>query len=298
MGEIAGIFSALFWAVSATLFSEGTRHFGVGPVNRIRLLIGLSLFMITSTFLFGRPLPLDAEPKRWLVFGISGILGLAIGDGLMYTAYNLIGTRLAMLVTAFAPILSSLFAWLFLDEVLAPATLAGILLSVTGVGLVVLERREIGQSGVKRKTYLLGLTASLIAVIMYAGGNIFSKIGLSDHFSTVSGVTMRMVFANLVAWFPVLITRQTKGMFQKLREKPGIMRLVLIGSFVGPFGGVWLSFVALQNTHVGIASTLTSMAPIFLLPIAKWVYKEKLSWRVIAGTLLAIAGVAVIFLVK
>ncbi|MCE5209054.1 MAG: DMT family transporter [Chloroflexi bacterium] len=298
MGEIAGIFSAFFWACSSTLFSEGTRRFGAGSVNRIRLIIGLSLFMIVNTVLYGSPLPFDAEPRRWLYFGLSGILGLAIGDGLMYTAYNLIGTRRAMLVTAFSPILSSLFAWLILGETLAPLTLAGILLTVLGVGVVVLEGKEIGQGGSHRKTYIQGLLASFIAVLMYALGTILSKMGLSDGFSTVSGVTMRMVFANLVAWLPVLVTRQTSEMFQKFHEDPKAMRYVLIGSMIGPFGGVWLNFVALQNTSVGIASTLTSCAPIFLLPISRLVYKEKLSWRAVAGTLVAIAGVAVIFLVK
>ncbi len=298
MGEIAGILSAIFWAMSATLFSEGTSRFGVGPVNRIRLLIGLSLFMLTNLIVEGSPLPLGADPIKWVYFGVSGILGLALGDGLMYTAYNMIGTRLAMLVTAFSPILSSLFAWLLLDETFPPLAFVGIGLTVMGVGVVVLERKEIGQSGSNRKTYLLGLLASSVAVLLYAMGNILSKLGLMDGFSSISGVTMRLVFANLISWAPVLMSRHKEGILHKFRQNPKIARLVLIGSLIGPFGGVWMSFVALQNAKVGIASTLTSTAPIFLLPIARFVYKEKLSWRAIAGTLLAIAGVAVIFLVR
>lgn len=298
MGEIAGILSAIFWALSATLFSAGTARFGVGPVNRVRLLIGLCLFMIMNMFIDGSPLPFGADPIKWVYFGASGILGLALGDGLMYTAYNMIGTRLAMLVTAFLPILSSLFAWLLLHETLPPLAFVGISLTVMGVGIVVLERKEIGQSGSNRKTYLLGLLASAGAVLLYAMGNILSKLGLMDGFSSVSGVTMRLMFANLVAWVPALLARQNDHFFDKFRENPKIMRMVLIGSVIGPFGGVWMAFVALQNAKVGIASTLTSTAPIFLLPIARFVYKEKLSWRAVAGTLLAIAGVAVIFLVK
>lgn len=187
MGEIAGILSAIFWALSATLFSEGTSRFGVGPVNRIRLLIGLSLFMLTNLILDGSPLPLGANPIKWVYFGVSGILGLALGDGLMYTAYNMIGTRLAMLVTAFSPILSSLFAWFLLKETLPPLAFLGIGLTVMGVGVVVLERKEVGSSGSNRKTYLLGLLASSGAVLLYAMGNILSKLGLMDGFSSILG---------------------------------------------------------------------------------------------------------------
>ncbi len=298
MGEIAGITSALFWAINATLFTEATRRFGSGVVNRIRLLLGVILMMIVSFIIEGSPLPLDAEPIRWFYFALSGICGLAIGDGLMYSAYNMIGTRLAMLFTAFSPIISSLLAWLWLGEVLQPIAFLGIALTVAGVGIVILERQDIGKTTRNRKTYLLGLLASFVAVIMYALGTILSKMGLSDGFSTFSGVTIRMLFAAMISWLPAVISRQTKGMIPKFREYPKTLLLVVIGSILGPFGGVWLSFVALQNAPVGIASTLTSTAPIFLLPIAKFIYKEKLSWRAVAGTIVAVAGVAVIFLLK
>jgi len=297
MGELAGISCAIFWAISATIFSEASRRIGAGALNRIRLLIGLGLFLITNTIINGTPIPLNAEPIRWLWFGASGILGLAIGDGLMYQAYNLIGTRLAMLVTTLLPIFSALIAWFFLDESLTTATLLGIVLAVAGVGMVVLERREIGRTDGDRRTYLLGLLISLLAVLMYSFGNVMSKKGLADNFSTVSGVVMRMIFANLASWLPMIISKNSGSMLNRALHDKTAMRYVLAGSVIGPFGGIWLSFVALQNTQVGVATTLISTAPIFLLPIAKWVNKEQLSWRAVGGTLLAISGVAVIFLV-
>jgi len=51
-----------------------------------------------------------------------------------------------------------------------------------------------------------------------------------------------------------------------------------------------------QNAPVGIASTLMSFPPIILLPIAHYVFKEHITWRAVAGTALAVAGTAVIFL--
>lgn len=297
MGELAGISCAVFWALSATVFSEASRRIGAGAVNGIRLLIGLVLFLITHTIVYGTPIPLAAEAERWMWFGASGIVGLAIGDGLMYRSYNMIGTRLAMLVTAFLPIFSALIAWLFLGESLAATTMIGIVLAVSGVGLVVLDRRETGRAGGDRRTYLLGLLTSLFAVLMYSVGNVMSKKGLENNFSTVSGVVMRMIFANLVSWLPLLISKNNTITVQRAFKNKLAMRFLLVGSLIGPFGGIWLSFVALQKTQVGVATTLIATAPIFLLPIARWVYKEKLSWRAIAGTLLALMGVAVIFLV-
>jgi drug/metabolite transporter (DMT)-like permease len=298
MGEIAGLLCAFFWAISATLFSESSIRIGSGVVNRIRLLIGFILFLITNTIVLGEPLPISAGWERWLLFGASGILGLAIGDGLMYRAYTMIGTRLAMLVTAFSPIISALVAWLFLGEELTLVTIIGIMVAASGVGIVVLERREVGRTRSDQRKYLLGLLASFIAVVMYAFGMVMSKKGLENNFPTVAGVVIRMVFAGLATWMPALLVGKVAGEIRNAFKDRIAMKYLAIGSLIGPFGGVWLSFVALQNAKVGVASMLMSTAPIFLLPIAKWVQKEQLSWRAVLGTLLAIAGVAVIFLVK
>ena len=68
------------------------------------------------------------------------------------------------------------------------------------------------------------------------------------------------------------------------------------GALSGPFIGVWLSMVAVQNAQVGIASTLMALSPIILIPLDRWVFHEQVSSRSIAGTVLALAGTAIIFL--
>jgi drug/metabolite transporter (DMT)-like permease len=42
---------------------------------------------------------------------------------------------------------------------------------------------------------------------------------------------------------------------------------------------------------------LMALPPVIILPIGYFAFKEKLGWQAIAGTLLAITGVAVLFLV-
>ena len=39
-----------------------------------------------------------------------------------------------------------------------------------------------------------------------------------------------------------------------------------------------------------------ALPPVIVLPISYFVFKEKVGWQAIAGTLLAIVGVAVLFL--
>jgi drug/metabolite transporter (DMT)-like permease len=64
----------------------------------------------------------------------------------------------------------------------------------------------------------------------------------------------------------------------------------------GPFLGVWLSQVAIKYPATGIASTILSTTPIFLIPVAAIIEREKATLRAIVGALVAVAGVAMLFL--
>jgi drug/metabolite transporter (DMT)-like permease len=54
--------------------------------------------------------------------------------------------------------------------------------------------------------------------------------------------------------------------------------------------------IAVQNTQVGIASTLMALPPIILIPLTRWVFREQVTARAVAGTVLALTGAALIFL--
>lgn len=54
--------------------------------------------------------------------------------------------------------------------------------------------------------------------------------------------------------------------------------------------------VAVQRAHVGIASTLMALSPIIVIPLAYWVFYERISPRAVAGTVVAIVGAAIMLL--
>ena len=47
---------------------------------------------------------------------------------------------------------------------------------------------------------------------------------------------------------------------------------------------------------LAVPSTLMSLTPVIILPISYFVFKEKIGWQAILWTLLAIFGVAILFL--
>jgi drug/metabolite transporter (DMT)-like permease len=90
-------------------------------------------------------------------------------------------------------------------------------------------------------------------------------------------------------------TRQLKNWMAPFGERRTI-RLMLAAVFVAIFGGFWLFLVALKYIDASIAVVLNETAPLFVLPMAFFILKEKVSARSIIGAFVATAGVVLIFI--
>lgn len=296
IGELAALGTSICWSATSTFFTLAGRKVGSASVNRIRLAMAIVFLVLTHRLLVGRALPLGAESDRWFWLGLSGIIGLVLGDALLFQAFVVIGPRLSMLLMSLVPVISTLLAWVFLDEILSGRQLLAVFVTVAGVGWVVLDRSGNGGISGDRRNYLLGLALGLGGATGQAIGLITAKRGLYGDFSPISGTLMRMLVAATVLWSITLITGKAVPTLRRMRENPRALLHILGGAFFGPFLGVTFSLTAVQATQVGVASTLMSLPPVFLLPISHFVFGERIGGRAIAGTLVALSGVALLVL--
>jgi drug/metabolite transporter (DMT)-like permease len=266
-------------------------------VNRSRLVVAFGYLLIVHLALYGTLLPLDAEPDRWFWLGLSGLIGFVLGDAALFQAFIVIGTRLTMLIFTVNPIIASLLGWLFLEESLSPTQILGMLITLSGIAWVMLERNNSVQRELTPKAYTTGILLAVLAGAGQAIGAVTAKLGLYGDFPPLSGQIIRISVAMVGIWALTFISGKARSTLQVLKDQPKAVKYILVASFLGPFLGVFFSLVAIQNTHVGIASTLMSLQPVFLIPIGYYFFKETISVRSIIGTLIAITGVAIIFLV-
>jgi drug/metabolite transporter (DMT)-like permease len=293
MGEIAALFTAICWAFTSIFFSVSGKLVGSAVVNRIRLLFASILLALAHYFIHGSFLPMDASLERWGVLGLSGIIGLALGDALLFQAYVLIGPRITTLLMALAPVFGTLVAWIFLEEILTLMELVGIAVTIAGIAWVVLEKRN--GTAVKRREHLVtGVLLGLGAAICQALGLILSKVGLAGGYSALSGVEIRILVAMVAIWFYSALRGELPPMLGIIRAKPISLAWIGGGAMVGPFIGVWLSLIAVQLSPVGVASTLMALSPVFVMPLSVIFFREKISPRAVFGTIAAMIGVAVI----
>ncbi|MEI7989676.1 MAG: DMT family transporter [Chloroflexota bacterium] len=298
MGEIAALGTAIFWAFTSVFFTSAGKQVGSVIVNRVRLVLAVAILSLTHLALTGQLVPLGAEPYRWFWLGLSGIVGLALGDTFLFQCYVLIGNRLGTLLMASAPVISVIGAWIFLGEMLGVYDILGISVCLFGIAMVVLEKRNGNGNHTPhtRRQYTIGILFGFAAATCQAAGLILAKKGLDHDFPPLSATLMRMLVALTVIWLITLGMGKAKFTIQQAIQNPLALRAIIGGVIFGPFLGVWLSLIAVQHAPVGIASTLMALSPVVVLPIAKWGFKEHVSARTAIWTLVALVGAGIIFL--
>jgi len=294
IGEIAALATSFFFAMTALIFTHTGRMVGSQVTNRVRLTFALIYLMVINAILFREPLPLSADPARWAWLGLSGVIGLSLGDAFFFQALVSVGVRLGTLLLSLAPIFGTLIAWAFFGETLTVLQITGIVLALAGIGWVVLSHREPADTphGHTRRGVLFGVLAGLGQAV----GLVLSKQGLTGDFSPFQANVIRMLTAAVFIWGWTFLEGKAGATVAALREKPRAVSWLALGALVGPVLGVTSSLLAVQHTEVGVASTLMALPPVIVLPVSYFIFKEKIGWQAVAGTVLAIAGVAVLFL--
>lgn len=297
IGGLAALGTSILWAAGSTFFTFASRELGSVTVNRVRLLLATIFLAITHLAINGALIPVNVEPETWFWFVLSGVIGLVLGDAFLFQAFVWIGPRLSMLLMSLAPVISVIFSWIFLAERLTLLQVLGIGITVLGVSTVILDRGRLNQANGQNRNYLKGLLFGLGGAVGQALGLITSKVGLNAGVSPLSGNLIRIFSAAVIMWVIALLMNQAKVTIDSVWQSGRARSFLLMGTLAGPFLGVWLSLVAIQHTPVAVATTLMSLAPIILLPVGKIVFKESIGWRAIVGTVVAVSGVAMLFLV-
>ena len=292
IGELSALATAIFWSFSTIYFTRGIANVGVMQINIDRLFLS-AIFIWITLFIAGIYPVISFNQCSFLV--LSAISGLVLGDTFLFKAFEEIGPRLSQLIMAFSPPLSAILAYIFLDESLSMWGIAGISITIIGIFLVIFEHDEDSNRIVIKNK--MGVFYAMIGMIGQAGGLVLAKQAFSEsdiHPILASGVRLLSAFIFLVP-----IGYMTKRYHFGIKPyKAHIKWLVnpFMGSLLGPYFGMTLSMVAIAYTKVGIASTIMSITPILMLPISHFAFKEKLTWKPIIGTVVAVFGIGVLFL--
>jgi drug/metabolite transporter (DMT)-like permease len=204
-----------------------------------------------------------------------------------------------MLIMALTPPITAFFSWWLLGEVMSPMNWVGMVVTLTGIAIVILKRGEQNEnSGNNLKlTTSYSLTGILLAFGGAVGqgvGLVLSKKGMGDY-DAIAASQIRVMTGMVGFAIIILIMGRYGKIWEALKHRPAMKRIAL-GSVFGPFLGVSFSLIAIQHTQAGIAATIMSIVPVLIIPPAIILFHEKVNWKEIIGAIIAVGGVAIFFI--
>lgn len=291
IGEISALAAAIFWSGISIVFTTVAFRIGVIQLNIDRMILAATFLLITI-LIFSIDYTVNFEQLLFLT--ISGFIGLVLGDSFLFKSFQEIGPRLTMLIYSINPAIAAILAYIFLGETMEFLAIFGIIVTLTGIGIVVMEKPNTEN---KFKITKIGLMYGLLGAAGQAVGLIFAKGAYSyGDIHSLTATFVRIASAAVVMLPLGILMKKYKNPFKLYFREKKTFSLVVLGSIMGPYLGITLSFVALTNTKIGIAATLMSTVPVIILPLTWYFYKEKLSFISIAGAFVTVAGVAMLFL--
>jgi drug/metabolite transporter (DMT)-like permease len=297
-GEIAALLTAVCWSFNSVVFTIAGKQIGSITVNHMRIWLAFFVMCAIHAAIYGPLFPFDIEPQRFFYLAVSGVIGLVIGDGLLFESFILIGPRLSMLLMLLTPVFSAFLAWVALGEILIPVKIIAILVTMGGIAWVVLERTTPSQPDNKSKKrtwrYTLGILLGLGGALGQAVGLLLSRMGLEGGYSAISANHVRITAAAVVMAVLAGVRGKIPFYFHKVKNKKMLL-LLTSGTISGPVLGVSLSLEAIAYTQIGVASTLMSISPVLLIPVSHVMFKEKITFRAIIGTIIALVGASLLF---
>lgn len=298
LGEICALLAALTWSISVILFK---RSEAVSPaaMNLFKNLVALALFGLTWIGLAlafpETPLwPVERTEREWWLLILSGVLGIAISDTLIYMALRRLGASLLAIVDcAYAPTIV-LLSVLVLDERLGPYFALGGALVVLGVGLAVLRRPRAALAGERTRADLAwGSLWGVTGICAMAAGVVLVKPILAE--SHLVEVTSLRLLAGVIAQLCYALVLRRWETFRVFRERQ-VWRTLGPAAVLGTYVAMLFWLGGFKWTEASVAAVFNQLSSVFTIALAWMFLGEALTRRKVLGGAIAIGGALTIML--
>lgn len=297
-GETAALTAAALWACASLFYSRtqlSAWQINFGKNFLASLVLCLHLFVVTS--IGGRSM-FAADLNSWILLAISSVVGIVIGDTFYFRSLQILGPRRALMVSTTSPLFATIVGWVGLGESLTAGSLFGIVLTFSGITIVIAERSAAQEAvGYLPASMTRGVVMGLMASLCNACGATFSRMGTlgSEAFAAsgcdpLEATVIRVCIAASASIVAGLVTGTLISTARRSFDWPAL-KTYLPAVVCGPWLGIWMSQIAYRHTQLAIAITLTCTTPLFVTPILRIVYGYRITVRGILGAVVALVGV-------
>lgn len=230
-----------------------------------------------------------------LPFLLAGVFGTLLGRVLMYTSIERIGASRTSPIIASNALFATMLSVVFLDESLTLMRTLGVILVVTGVGLISWETSNKLSATSSPRNLSIGLLIPLLASFAYGLEPIFASFGLSQGTPAPVGAVIRTSVAFL--GFTVYLKILDDDTLLNFTWSPSLRWFLL----AGVANTVFLIgyYVALNMAPVNLVIPVLMTNPLFVLVLSLIFVSDRLeevTRELIFAASIVVAGVVLIIL--
>lgn len=289
MGAAAALLSSAAWAFTSVLLASQSGRLQPLVMSAIRSvtasLILVGLLIATSG--------LVQLQEMTLVTGLSmmgsGIMGQALGDTLYINALGFLGVARTFPITnSVYPFATFLLAVALLGETMTWALPIGGVLIVAGITWIVLEQRRADAAASVRVELVRGVALAIAAAIAWATATVWLR-GQQGNLDAIGAASLRIPAASVAVMATIALTGNGQ---RPLREVTGrSIAIVAAAGVIGTGLGSLLFIYAVEDLGAARTAFITTSAPVFALPMGVLFLAERITPRILLGTLVTILGI-------
>lgn len=281
----------LFAFASATFLGAGvvTAQLGLRTVEPLSG-AAISVPCFTLLFLLLSPLILQGEPVVWRglpIFAAIGLIFPATLTFLTFASNRALGPVITSTLGNLAPLFAVALAVVLLHEPMRSHQLIGLVVAVIGAVIITVTRpRDLGHW--RSFALLLPLGSALIRGVVPP----VVKLGLEIWPSPLWACLIGYVMSSLVV---LTVQRIRKGSFVVDAPRSGRLWFALTGISNG-LSALTL-FAAVRNGPITLVAPLIAIYPLVTVILSAIMLKHiRITARIVAGTVLTVAGVALVLI--
>jgi drug/metabolite transporter (DMT)-like permease len=247
---------------------------------------------------------LQWDSLAFSLFAASGVFTTYLGRWLFYESVVRFGPAKASIFQVSSPLFVALIAWLLLGERLGLQVAFGMLMAIMGLALIAYKPGFLspGKAGAQPRhasllatilnsVFLLGLFSSGA----YAVGNLMRGAAVRSWPEPIAGALIGALTGLALHYF---FSKDKASLVSRFRsaEQRGLWTYALVG--MANITGQITTIASMRYIPLSIAALVSLCTPLLVFPLSYWLFKnqERLTWSVIAGSVLTLLGMAIVVL--
>lgn len=260
----------LFFSSASLMFSVYARRFSPVWMNQTKVTIAFVCFVIAA--LFTGLVPMSFTSIMLLL--LSGVIGLCVGDMLLFKAFTTLGAARSLVLFSFQPLILGVYGWFFLQQGFSGGQLGAVGCMMACLFVFLLERNHhTGQWDIRSFLWAFaGIVLDAVGVMLTR-----SAYELTPEMGAMQVNVIRCVGA--LAGFLIMSPTSYGPIIRDFSVMKGKERfLIAVACICGTFISLALYLTALKHAHVASLTAVAITGPVWV-SILECLWERKLPNR-------------------